>query len=175
MACPKSKLKKLYQVATLLTSSDRQYGHIRGNKVQQPYTNSSPPPETTRLNPCKSRVCRDRLHSVLGEVKKANQAVRSLTMSMQEDRVKATRHIQHLKVLRQYQHANHKSSLTPTDVENLLHLAGGKDEAILEVVSDVEMLASAGPGSGGPSTNRSLTPQSLSMGGYSDSDSDYIP
>ncbi len=127
------------------------------------------------LNPCKSRVCKDRLHSVLGEVKKANQIVRSLMISMQEDRIKATRHIQHLKALRQYQLTHHKSSLTPTDVEDLLYEAGGSGEAILEVMSDVEMLASADPSSAGPSTNRLLTPQSLSMGGYSDSNSDYIP
>ncbi len=169
MAHPKSKLK-LHRVATPLTSPDQQYGRIRGNKFQEPLTNSSPLLETTGLNACKSRVCRDRLHSVLGEVKKANQIVRSLMIGMQEDRVKASRHIQHLKALRQYQHTHHKNSLTPTDVEDLLYEAGGSGEAILEVVSDVEMLASAGP-----STNRSLTPQSLSMGGYSDSDSDYIP
>ena len=174
MAHPKSKLK-LHRVATPLTSPDRQYGRIRGNKFQEPLTNSSPLLETTGLNACKSRVCRDRLHSVLGEVKKANQIVQLLMISMQQAQIKATQHIQHLKALRQYQLTHHKSSLTPTDVEDLLYEAGGSGEAILEVMSDVEMLASAGPSSAGPSTNRSLTPQSLSMGGYSDSDSDYIP
>src|SRR6266567_5448658 len=115
------------------------------------------------LNPCKSRVCKDRLHSVLGEVKKANQIVQSLMISMQEDQIKATQYIQHLKALRQYQLTHHKSSLMPTDIEDLLYEAGGSGEAILEVMSDVEMLASADPSSAGPSTNRSLTPQSLSM------------
>lgn len=97
---------------------------------------------------------------------------------------------------------NNKSSLSVTDVNNLLYEAG-EEGAVLEVPSDSEIQIgqykkrkvgdiggnveigrqkkklkggnSAGP-STGPSTNQSFTAESLSSGGFdSDSASDFIP
>jgi len=97
--------------------------------------------------------------------------MRTLASNMEEDRVESARHLQHLRALRTYQLAKGKSRLTPIDVENLLFEAG--DDAVLEIPSDIDMQdISSGAGS---SINQSRTPQSLSMNGYSDSDSDYIP
>jgi hypothetical protein len=158
-------------------STNRQYGRIRGNKSTSPPTDSEPPPNTTRLNPCKSLVCKDRLRSVFGELNKANQAMRNIATNMEEDRVESARHIQHLRALRTYQLAKGKSQLMPSDLEDLLFEAG--DDAVLEIPSDIDMQdnpsARASSSGAGSSLNRSRTPQSLSMNGYSDSDSDYIP
>ena len=174
---PKGKFNYFTESAVLLMSTNRQYGRIRGNKSTNPPTDSYPPPNTTRLNPCKSQVCRDHLLSVLGELNKANQAMRTLAINMEEDRVESTRHIQHLRALRTYQLAKGKLQLTPIDVEDLLFEAG--DGAVLEIPSDIDMQdnpsARASSSGAGSSVNRSRTPQSLSMNGYSDSDSDYIP
>jgi hypothetical protein len=111
-------------------------------------------------NDCKSKVCRARLHTVLGEVQKSNQIVRSLTIILEEDRVAAARHVLHLEALRKYQIDNHKSALTMEDVENLY-----EEGEVLEK-PDVVM---------GNDNQISLTSQSLSFTGFTDSDSDYIP
>ena len=102
--------------------------------------------------------------------------MRTLASNMEDDRVESARHLQHLRALRAYQLAKGKSQLTPIDLENLLFEAG--DDAVLEIPSDIDMqdnptrASSSGAGS---SINRSRTPQSLSMNGYSGSDSDYVP
>jgi hypothetical protein len=100
--------------------------------------------------------------------------------NMEEERVSATRHIQHLKALRQYQLENRKNALSPTDVKNLLYEVG--DGRI-----DIEMLDQTNPGPSTssssitshyttrPSSDRSLTAESFSWNSYSDSDPDYCP
>ena len=139
----------------------RQYGPLRGNK----FTGTSlgePAPEITTVNACRSGACRDRLRAVLGEVQKANQAVRALMDAMETDRASATRHILHLKALRKYQLEIKANALTQLDVENLF------DEARVIENPDVEMDDEK------PSAGQ-LTSQSLSFTGFSDSDPDYIP
>ena len=98
-----------------------------------------------------------------GEVQKANQVVRSFITTMEEDRVNAARHILHLEALQEYQLKQKKKALSPIDVEKLFEEIEFLDNP--QVISLVN----------GPSTNRSLTSQSLSFNGFSDSDSDYIP
>ncbi|KAF8816200.1 hypothetical protein BYT27DRAFT_7248507 [Phlegmacium glaucopus] len=163
-----------------ITVDPEKYGKIQGNKCPEPPKGSPPPTTTTSTTPCKSRVCRDRLYSILGEVKKANQVVRTLMANMEEEWVSATRHIQHLKALRQYQLKNRKNALLPTDVKNLLYEVG--DSRI-----DIEMLDQTNPGPSTssssitshyttrPSSDRSLTAESFSWNSYSDSDPDYCP
>jgi hypothetical protein len=143
------------------TLSDRQYGSQRPNK--QLSSEGAPPPQSVHVT-CKSNACKDRLYSVLGEVQKCNQIIRTLMTAMEEDRVAAARHILHLKALKNYQLAKNKTTLSMSDVQKLY------DEGIVIENPDVEM------GEAGPSTaDKSLTPQSLSFNGFSDSDSDYIP
>ncbi|KAF8816372.1 hypothetical protein BYT27DRAFT_7248439 [Phlegmacium glaucopus] len=48
------------------------YGALQLNKHTSPGAGTAPP-DTTARNTCKSVVCKERLHSVLGEVVKANQ------------------------------------------------------------------------------------------------------
>jgi hypothetical protein len=125
---------------------------------------SEPAPEITAVNACRSGACRDRLRAVLGEVQKANQAVRALMDAMETDRASATRHILHLKALRKYQLEIKANALTQLDVENLY------DEARVIENPDVEMDDEK------PSAGQcTLTSQSLSFTGFSDSDPDYIP
>ena len=121
---------------------------------------------------------------------------------METDRVAATCNIFHLKVLKKYMLDNKKSSLTVTDIDNLLYEAGDKG-MVLEVPSDSEIQIgqhkkrkvgdisgniktgqqrkkvkganSAGP-STRPSTNQSFTAESLSSDGFdSNSASDFVP
>ncbi|KAF8809994.1 hypothetical protein BYT27DRAFT_7253966 [Phlegmacium glaucopus] len=161
------------------------YGKIRGNKCPE-LPKGSPPPTTTTTSTtsCKSRVCRDRLYSVLGEVKKANQVVRTLMANMEEERVSATRHIQHLKALRQYQLKNHMNALSPTDVKNLLYEVGDGhidiDPTIPGPSTTSYHTTQPGPSitsyhTTRPSSDHSLTAESLSWNSYSDSDPDYCP
>jgi hypothetical protein len=122
-------------------------------------------PETAKdNNACKSYICSDRLHAALGEVKKANQVVRSFVITMEEARIKATRHILHLHALRQYLADIKQSALDLVDVENLYN------ESLVIENSDVEM-----QDENETSEPNTLTSQSLSFNGFSDSDSDYIP
>jgi hypothetical protein len=104
----------------------------------------------------------------LGEVQKANQIIRSLLSTVEEERVSAARHILHLQALRKYQLDNNKDVLTLADIEKLY-----EEDVILEN-PDVDM-DDDNPAITGPSTNRSLTAQSLSNNGFTDSDSDYVP
>ncbi|KAF8810597.1 hypothetical protein BYT27DRAFT_7253582 [Phlegmacium glaucopus] len=121
---------------------------------------------------------------VLGEVKKANQVVRTLMANMEEERVSATRHIQHLKALRQYQLKNHMNALSPTDVKNLLYEVGDGhidiDPTIPGPSTTSYHTTQPGPSitsyhTTRPSSDHSLTAESLSWNSYSDSDPDYCP
>lgn len=124
-----------------------------------------PPPQITMVSDCKSEVCKARLHAVLAEVKKANQAIRSPLIWIEEERMAAARHILHLKALRKYQTDNKKNALSATDVEHIF------EEGIVLENPDAEMEDNpiAGP------SNQSFTSQSLSYAGFTDSDSDYVP
>ncbi|KAF8801185.1 hypothetical protein BYT27DRAFT_7262222 [Phlegmacium glaucopus] len=145
------------------------YGHIWANKNASPDPGSAPP-ETTSPSTCKSWACKERLLSIFGEVKKANQTVRSLMITMEEQRIAATRYILHLKALRKYQLHSWLDTLTLTDLKNLLY------EVFEGCDTNMEHNPIAGPSTNsGPSTNQSFTPQSLSFNGYSDSDADYVP
>jgi hypothetical protein len=98
--------------------------------------------------------------------------------AMEDERISATRHLQHLKALRQYQLKNRKNALTPTDVKNLMYEVG-------DGFIDIEMVDQTIAGPSGsttssgkasmPSSNHSLTAQSLSWNSHSDSDPDYRP
>jgi hypothetical protein len=82
-----------------------------------------------------------------------------------------------MKVLKKYLLDKGKRTLTSTDVRNLIFEAGGEGST-MEVPPDSEIIggdtsSSAGPSTAtGPSTNLSLSPETLSSGGYSESESD---
>jgi hypothetical protein len=120
---------------------------------------------------CKSEVCKARLYTVLGEVQKVNQIVRFLTASIEEQRISAARQILHLKALGKYQIDNHLDTITSADIEKLY------EEGIVLENPDVDMGdVNDNPTIAGPtSSHQSLTSQSLSFNGFTDSDSDYIP
>jgi hypothetical protein len=124
----------------------------------------SRPLEETNVSDCQSDTCRNRLQSVLGEVHKANWAVRSLVTTLEDDRVSADRYVLHLKALEEYRESTGKRVLTPTDIKKLY-----------EKSRDIEKPDAEMQDNTGPSANQSLTSQSLSFNGFSDSDSDYIP
>lgn len=159
-------MKNLHSVFGPDFLPDRQYGPIRTNKSPLPLDGPAPTIHNTMTSDCKSKVCHARLQSVLGEVHKANQVVRTLITGIEENRIETTRHILHLKALRKYQTDKKKNALTPADVEKLF------DEGTVLENFDVEMNDRS---IAGPSTNRSLTSQSLSYNGFTDGDSDYIP
>ena len=144
---------------------DRQFGVIRGNKYPVPWEGPAAP-DDTMVTDCKSKVCKARLLCVLGEVQKSNQAIRGLISGIEEERISAARHILHLKTIRQYQIAKKKNVLTSEDIEKLY------EEGPVMENPDVQMDDTP---IAGPSTNQSLTSQSLSYNGFSDSDSDYVP
>ncbi|KAF8808472.1 hypothetical protein BYT27DRAFT_7255581 [Phlegmacium glaucopus] len=157
-------------IPILLTLSDWQYGHIWVNKNTSPDPGSAPPLETTSTSTCKSQACKERLLSIFGEVKKANQTMRSLMITIEEQRIAASQHILHLKALRKYQLHSRLDTLTLTNLKSLLY------EAFEGCDTNMEHNPIVGPSmNSGPSTNRSFTPQSLSFNQYSDSDADYVP
>ena len=159
-------MKNLHSVFGPDYLPDRQYGAIRAHKSPVPLDRPAPTIHNTMTSDCKSKVCRARLQSVLGEVYKANQVVRTLITGIEEERVETTRHILHLKALRKYQTDKKKNALTTADVKKLF------DEGTVLENFDVEMNDRP---IAGPSTNQSLTSQSLSYNGFTDGDSDYIP
>lgn len=81
---------------------------------------------------------------------------------MEEDRISVSRHILHLQAVKKYMDENKLTSLTQNDIDNLLNEGMGIDN------SYVEENPSAGP-------SADLSSQSLSMNGFSDDDSDYVP
>jgi hypothetical protein len=181
----KVSLMKMYFL-THLTRPNTQYGRIRGPYPTRTAPGPPPPRDTLAPNPCKSRVCKERLRVVVEENRKASAVARTMQMALENERVAATRHIQHLKALRKYMLDIGRASLNDTDCSNLLFQAG--DDAVLEVPSDSEPeipqrkkksatgASSAGPSvTTGPSTNRSraLTPESVSS--FDDSSSEFIP
>lgn len=83
---------------------------------------------------------------------------------MEEDRISVSRHILHLQAVKKYMDENKLTSLTQNDIDNLLNEGMGIDNSYVE----------ENP-SAGPSADLSLTSQSLSMNGFSDDDSDYVP
>lgn len=142
-----------------LTFPDRQYSDHKFSG-RQDQTRAL---ESSTDHPCASDLCKERLLHVLGEVNKANQIVQSMRTVLENERISAARHLLSLKTLKNYQVEKGKSCLDDEDVE-LLFEEGGVVEK-----PDVEM---QGVGS---TSGQSLTPQSLSRDGFSDSDSDYIP
>jgi hypothetical protein len=121
------------------------------------------------------------------ENRKAIAVVRTMQLAIQTERVRATRHLLHIKALRKYMLDKGLTSLNDTDCDNLLYAAG--ENAVLELPSDQELQVikrkkgkkkwakakSAGLSTTtGPSTNRSrLSPESISS--FEDSDHDFIP
>lgn len=122
------------------------------------------------------------------ENKKSIAVVRTMQLTLETERVKATRHLLHIKALRKYMLDKGLTSLNTTDCDNLLEEAG--DEAVLELPSDHELQVSkkkkgkkksakaksAGLSTTtGPSTNRSrdLTPESISP--FDGSDYEFMP
>jgi len=105
---------------------------------------------------------------LFGEVQKANQVVRTLITAIERERVSATRHVLHLEALKKYQKTKGKTALTLNDIEKLF------EEGTVIEKPDSEMKDQTDPG---PSANGTLTPQSLSFEGFteSDSDPDYVP
>ena len=81
---------------------------------------------------------------------------------LEDDRVSADRHVLHLQALEDYQESTGKRVLTEADVKRLYEKSIEKPDAKMEDNT-------------GPSTNQSLTSQSLSFNGFSDTDSDYVP
>lgn len=132
------------------TSPDWQYGNIRQNKPAD-FLDGPVPPDETAVTTCQSPACKARLHVVLGEVQKANQVVRSLAAVMEDDKISAFRHVLHLRTLKRY--PVNKDNITQKDFEKLMNMWDENDR---------------------PSTNKSLTPQTLSSN-FSDSDPDYVP
>jgi MoxR-like ATPase len=100
----------------------------------------------------------------LGEVHKANSIVRSLVATVENDRVSADRFVFHLQALDEYRESIGKRVLTPTDIKTLY-----------ETRRDIERPEAEMQDITGPSADQSLTSQSLSFNGFSESDSDYIP
>jgi hypothetical protein len=121
------------------------------------------PYSSTLANP---NACKDQIYYVLGEVQKANRINESLKTGIKDDRESAARQIRHLKLLKKYQEKTGKVVLTAADIETLYEEYFEKP--------DVEMKEDK-PDTGSSSANQSLTSQSLSFNGFSDSDSDYIP
>jgi hypothetical protein len=173
---------------------------VRAPYPPYPRPASPPPPETLLPNPCESHICQERLFAILDENKKASAIMRTMQMTLENDRVQAARHIQHLKVLRKYMLDTGRPTLTEADLDSLLSEAG--PDPVLEVPSDSELqvqrpkkkLTSLNPRvtelqplkkkgtsinhsvtTSCPSTNRSrnLTPESISS--FTESDPDFIP
>jgi len=134
---------------------DRQYGYNNFSGPQD----ITPAPESSTDNPCTSHLCEERLHQVLGQLRKANRVAQSMGSVLEEDRISAARHILSLKALKRYQVKKGKRCLEEEDVDILFEEVEKRD---------VEM---QGVGS---TSSQSLTPQSLSYDGF-DSDSDYVP
>jgi hypothetical protein len=188
-------------VNVLLDIFDRaQFGRVRAPYPPHPRPAPSPPLETLLPNPCESHICQERLFAILDEHKKASAIMRTMQMTLENDRVRAARHIQHLKVLRKYMLDTGRPTLTEADLDKLLSQAG--PDLVLEVPSDSELqvqrpkkkVTSVNPRitdlqllkkktpsvnrsvtSSRPSTNRSrnLTPESISS--FTESDPDFIP
>lgn len=116
---------------------------------------------------CKSKTCHDRLCSVLGEFHKANQVVRTLIQGIEEDRVSSTRHNLHLDALRTYQLEIGQNALSDSDIEKFYEKGRVIENPDVEMPIDQSLT--------GFSNDQSLSSQSLSINGFSDSDSDYIP
>lgn len=117
-------------------------------------------------NPCKSRVCKDRLNFAYGELRKASHSIRSLSTTIEEERISAARHILHLKKLKDYQVEKKKDDLIMSDVNNLYDGLDIEDREEVEETAQDTSVGSFQDSSVG-------TTQSLSW--FSDSDSDYIP
>lgn len=100
----------------------------------------------------------------MSQVRNASRVVQSLLTKLENDRVSADRHVLHLKALEEYLVSTGKRVLTQADIQTLYEKSG-----VIEM-PDVEMQDITGP-----SANQSLTSQSLSFNGFSDTDSDYIP
>lgn len=94
---------------------------------------------------------------------------------MEEERISATRHIIHLQALRKYQVDNHKSALTPADVEKLFEEGVVMENPDVDMADDNPTITGSNASTITGPNNASLTSQSLSFNGFSDSDSDYIP
>jgi hypothetical protein len=157
------KVKFYFIYLTAFIIPDGQYGYHKNST----HFDDSPAPESTAINTCKSEACKDRLYHVLGEIQKANQVVQSLTSTIEGDRLVTIRHILHLKALKRHMIDTGKTTLTMADVEEFYE----KEKAIESTAEKMQdILPSTGPSSG-----PSLSSQSLSWNGFSDSDSDYIP
>jgi hypothetical protein len=149
---------------------------VRANKYSAP-SQTLEAPETTKGNACESEVCKERLHTVLSQIQLANQAVRSLLIQVEEERLSATRHLLHLDALTKYRIDNNLDALAPEDVKKFFEEDVKRmyeKRRVLSEEPDVEMQGE-NPTITAPSTNNSLTSQSLSFNGFSDSDSDYVP
>ncbi|KAF8154788.1 hypothetical protein B0H34DRAFT_809289 [Crassisporium funariophilum] len=167
----------------------KKYGLIRPPIPARPEHLPDKTPEETLTSTdcmeCDSKVCKERLRTVIQENRKSLAMARTLQQTLEEKRVAATRHSHSLRLLRKYQLEKGRSSLDEVDCDNMLLEAG--DDACFEVPSDSELqtkqkapsakLRSAGISiTTGPSTNRSrdLTPKSLSPFD-DDSSSEYKP
>lgn len=69
---------------------------------------------------------------------KARAVIRTMQLSIEGERVQATRGIQHLKILKKYMLDTGRTSLTTEDCEDLLRQAG--PDPVFEVPSDTELL-----------------------------------
>jgi hypothetical protein len=142
---------------------DRQYGYQYSGETPVP-DEETPAPDIPG-NSCQSEGCKNRLLLVLSELKSARQFVQSISKGTKNDRILQGRHVLHLKALKKYQSGKRKNTLEIGDVDKLY------EEQIKKENPDVAMQEEP---SAGPST-QSLSSQSLSFTGFSDSDSDYIP
>jgi hypothetical protein len=132
----------------------RQYGHHKTSGSQD----LTPLLESSTENTCTSDLCRARLHEVLAQVKKATLITESMGTALGDEAISAARQILSLKTLNDYRLEKGKARLEDEDVRKLFEEGFGRVEK-----PDVEM------------QDDSLTSQSLSFTGFSDSDSDYIP
>jgi len=105
-------------------------------------------------NSCKSTVCKAQLREAYGKVKEVNHVVRSLTSSIEDSRVEAERHQQHLKYLKKHFLELGGRPLNENHIQNLFFEAG--DNPVFEVPEDVSIISL------GSSTNSKLPEQSLS-------------
>jgi hypothetical protein len=87
---------------------------------------------------------------------------------MEEERISAARHVLHLKALQQYQNENNLPVLTPADIEKFY-------EEVQVLENPDAKMNEINPMVAGPSNNVSLTSQSLSHHGFTDSSSEYLP
>lgn len=120
---------------------------------------------------CNSKSCKDRLWEVLEEVRKANEVVESLVSTMQTEQQASERSLLHLMATKKYRDYKGIESLSNTDIKTLYNGLADPN------VDDDDMTGLSNRSHSGPSTSKSLTPQSMSLTGFNsaDSDMDYVP